>query len=272
MHTITRAVLVGLLSALAAAPAAAETVKIGFITTLSGPQGAIGEHMKSSVELALDHLGRKIGGLDVEIVYGDAMLTKVMEIAARQLLLAGVTTEVDLGAPLKQILDVRDRINKGQIVGTRVLASGPWISRGAGGAMQEGFGGQNITSPAEAATKVDELANAGIDLIKAHSGLTAEDYNAIADAAHRHHIRVHAHVYAERDVRNALENGIDVLQHVGSAGTAPPYSEKSIIEDTPNAAFQRRGFTTTVCQYVHAHSDPVPSVSVPGGLSPPLDR
>src|SRR5207249_778744 len=59
------------LSALAAAPAAAETVKIGFITTLSGPQGAIGEHMKSSVELALDHLGRKIGGLDVEIVYGD---------------------------------------------------------------------------------------------------------------------------------------------------------------------------------------------------------
>ena len=71
MHTITRAVLVGLLSALAAAPAAAETVKIGFITTLSGPQGAIGEHMKSSVELALDHLGRKIGGLDVEIVYGD---------------------------------------------------------------------------------------------------------------------------------------------------------------------------------------------------------
>src|SRR5438094_7550122 len=71
VHTITRAVLVGLLSALAAATAAAETVKIGFITTLSGPQGAIGEHMKSSVELALDHLGRKIGGLDVEIVYGD---------------------------------------------------------------------------------------------------------------------------------------------------------------------------------------------------------
>ena len=36
-------------------------------------------------------------------------------------------------------IDVRDRINKGRIVGTRVLASGPWISRGAGGAMQEGF-------------------------------------------------------------------------------------------------------------------------------------
>src|SRR3989454_1151547 len=51
--------------------AAAETVKIGFITSLSGPAGIIGKHMKDSVELALDHLGRKVGGLDVEIIYGD---------------------------------------------------------------------------------------------------------------------------------------------------------------------------------------------------------
>ncbi|MBM3217527.1 MAG: ABC transporter substrate-binding protein [Candidatus Rokubacteria bacterium] len=57
---------------LAVTPAAAqEKVKIGFITTLSGPQGVIGEHMKNSVELALDHLGRKIGGLPVEVIYGD---------------------------------------------------------------------------------------------------------------------------------------------------------------------------------------------------------
>src|SRR3989475_10104242 len=57
---------------LAAAPAAArQKVKIGFITTLSGPQGVIGEHMRNSVELALDHLGRKLGGVDVEVIYGD---------------------------------------------------------------------------------------------------------------------------------------------------------------------------------------------------------
>src|SRR2546428_7338005 len=27
--------------------------------------------MKASVELALEHLGRKVGGLDVEVIYGD---------------------------------------------------------------------------------------------------------------------------------------------------------------------------------------------------------
>ena len=50
---------------------AQQKVKIGFITTFTGPQGVMGQYMKDSVELALDHLGRKIGGLDVEVVYGD---------------------------------------------------------------------------------------------------------------------------------------------------------------------------------------------------------
>jgi len=68
-----RALSVGLIAAfVAAAPAIAQQkLKIGFITTLSGPQGVIGEHMRQSVELALDHLGRKVGGLDTEIIYGD---------------------------------------------------------------------------------------------------------------------------------------------------------------------------------------------------------
>jgi hypothetical protein len=41
-------------------------------------------------------------------------------------------------------------------------------------------------------------------------------------------------VYAEQDVRNALEMGIDVLTHAGSAGTAPPYSPQ-LITDIVNA-------------------------------------
>jgi imidazolonepropionase-like amidohydrolase len=165
---------------------------------------------------------------------GDAMLMRVMETAAKQLLMAGVTTTVDLGAPLQPILAIRDRINKGEVVGTRVFASGPWISRGATGAMQAGFGGVNIATPEEAAQQVEKLANAGVDEIKAHAGLTFEDYKAIVEAAHKHGLRVHAHVYAEQDVRHALEAGVDVLQHVGSAGTAPPYSPE-LIRDIVNA-------------------------------------
>src|SRR2546425_847487 len=57
--------------ALSAPAQAQQKLKIGFITTMSGPQGVIGQYMKDSVELALDHLGRKVGGLETEIIYGD---------------------------------------------------------------------------------------------------------------------------------------------------------------------------------------------------------
>src|SRR5207249_1871545 len=50
---------------------AADSVKIGFVTTLSGPAGIIGKHMKDASDLALAMLGGKIGGLPAEILYGD---------------------------------------------------------------------------------------------------------------------------------------------------------------------------------------------------------
>jgi branched-chain amino acid transport system substrate-binding protein len=59
--------------ALAAGPAMAQqkTVKIGFISTFSGPTAVIGNDMRNALELGLDHLGRKLGGLPVEVVYED---------------------------------------------------------------------------------------------------------------------------------------------------------------------------------------------------------
>ena len=62
--------------ALLAGPAIAQqkTVKIGFVSTFSGPVAAIGNDMKNSFELALDHHGRKLGGLPVEVTYVDDQL------------------------------------------------------------------------------------------------------------------------------------------------------------------------------------------------------
>ena len=50
---------------------AQQKVKIGFISTMSGPPAIIGKHMKDSVEIALDHLNRRVGGLETEVFYGD---------------------------------------------------------------------------------------------------------------------------------------------------------------------------------------------------------
>jgi branched-chain amino acid transport system substrate-binding protein len=73
MQKNTRSLLAGVIAAVfMATPAfAQQKLKIGFISTFSGPQGVIGEDMKNSVELALDHLNRKVGGLETEVFYGD---------------------------------------------------------------------------------------------------------------------------------------------------------------------------------------------------------
>lgn len=49
----------------------ADTVKIGFVTTLTTPAGVIGEDMKNSVTLALEHIGNKMGNLDVKLIMED---------------------------------------------------------------------------------------------------------------------------------------------------------------------------------------------------------
>ena len=59
-------------AAFSGAPAgAAETVKIGFVTTLTTPAGVIGRDMVDAVELALDQIGGTLGVLEVELIFED---------------------------------------------------------------------------------------------------------------------------------------------------------------------------------------------------------
>lgn len=50
---------------------AADKLKLGLITTLSGPIGAIGLEQQRTVDLAIKDLGGKIGGLPVELIVAD---------------------------------------------------------------------------------------------------------------------------------------------------------------------------------------------------------
>jgi branched-chain amino acid transport system substrate-binding protein len=66
-------VVAGVTLALGVYPAISQSksVKIGFVSTFSGPTAVIGNDMRNSFELALDHIGRKMGGLPVEVIYED---------------------------------------------------------------------------------------------------------------------------------------------------------------------------------------------------------
>ncbi|HUE47272.1 MAG TPA: ABC transporter substrate-binding protein [Aestuariivirgaceae bacterium] len=49
----------------------ADTVKVGFVTTLTTPAAVIGNDQKDAVDLAIEDMGGKMGDLDVEVIYED---------------------------------------------------------------------------------------------------------------------------------------------------------------------------------------------------------
>ncbi|KAA0681956.1 ABC transporter substrate-binding protein [Roseomonas genomospecies 6] len=57
--------------ALLATPAAADTLKIGMITTLSGPGAGLGIDIRDGFALAVEHAGGKLGGQDTQIIEAD---------------------------------------------------------------------------------------------------------------------------------------------------------------------------------------------------------
>jgi branched-chain amino acid transport system substrate-binding protein len=72
MRTALRAALTGALAiAFAQSAMAADSIKIGFVNTFSGPSAAIGNDARNGFELALDHIGRKMDGRPVEVIYED---------------------------------------------------------------------------------------------------------------------------------------------------------------------------------------------------------
>jgi len=66
-----RTIAAALAATMLTGAAQADSVKIGFITTLTTPAAVIGEDMKNAVDLAVENLGGKAGNLDIEIVYAD---------------------------------------------------------------------------------------------------------------------------------------------------------------------------------------------------------
>ncbi|GGF36453.1 ABC transporter substrate-binding protein [Aliidongia dinghuensis] len=92
---------------------AADPVKIGMITTLSGPGGYLGEEVRDGFQLAIDQEGGKLGGVPVTVEVADDGLKpgNAKDIAQRMLgsehikLMTGIIFSNVAGATVPDILD-----------------------------------------------------------------------------------------------------------------------------------------------------------------------
>src|ERR1700687_1424217 len=153
---------------------------------------------------------------------------------ARRTLEAGFTTVRNLGAKDYADIALRDAINDGDVIGPRMVASGPALGI-TGGHCDENllppafhFQGGGVADGVEGVQhKVREVIKYGADVIKicATGGVlskgddpnasqyTLEEMKAIVADAHRLGRRVAAHAHGAEGVRWASEAGVDSIEH-----------------------------------------------------------
>lgn len=154
--------------------------------------------------------------------YPPLFLSTIMPAAAKQLLLAGVTSARDLGASLEDSIAIREAIRKGEIPGPNLYVSGPFL-------QHEPYPGTEafrwgIKGEADARAKVKKLADAGVDVIKLidQDQMTMDEVRAVVDEAHKRRLPVVAHSHRPEEIRRGIQAGVDCFEHTG-LGTAPEY-------------------------------------------------
>jgi imidazolonepropionase-like amidohydrolase len=172
----------------------------------------------------------------------------IMPASAKQLLLAGVTSARDLGAPLKESLEVRDAINAGKIPGPTMYMSGPFIQHAPYPGTD--YFRWGVSGAEDARAKVRKLADAGVNCIKLidQDEMTMEEVLAVVDEAHKRKLPVVAHSHRPEEIRRGLQAGVDCFEHTGlsSAPEYPPDIIAMIRERTAKMSLGPLFWTPTI--------------------------
>ncbi len=187
-----------------------------------------------------------------ELGWYDDLVTEAAQVALR----AGVTTVFDTHGPLASLRRVRDRINRGELAGSRIFCAGNIIGNGGpysddfllepiGGAAlspstidtvnqewEQGVGGDLLwRSSEEVRIAVREyIATKDIDFVKytasAHNdnrfiAFSPDCQRAIVEEAHAAGMTAQACTQNGEALKMAIEAGVDLLQHGDVTGRYP---------------------------------------------------
>lgn len=114
---------------------------------------------------------------------------------------AGVTTVRGMLGYNHQ-LELKDRVNSGELIGPNLYLAGP------------SFNGGSVSSPEQAKEKVIQQKEEGWDLLKIHPGLTLAEYNTMAETANNLGITFGGHVPADVGIVQAIEAGQLTIDHL----------------------------------------------------------
>jgi imidazolonepropionase-like amidohydrolase len=171
-----------------------------------------------------------------------------LRVRRRTALEYGVTTVKSLGETyLPWTLELRRKLLEGELEGPRLLIVGP-IFTAPGGHPVGNLGGnpwliengtRQVDDPAQARIEVARLDSAGVDAIKVvysagrFGGVPKMSYEvleAIVAEAHEHGLRVVAHVATPDEIREAVEAGVDGVEHGTQFELDPAILERMVAD------------------------------------------
>ena len=202
--------------------------------------------------------------LDAQLAEPADVSREKMRQRAAAMVRAGITTARDLGGGAWLELELRDRIEAGEIVGPRLLCAGQPITS-IGGHCH--FWGGEAATLADAQAIIERQRQHGVDLIKVMAtggmqtpGSQPKDaqfdqatMSAIVAAANAHGYPVAAHCHGTPGIRNAAHAGVRSIEHCswigadGKRGAFDPQTAQEIarrgiwISPTVNAGWGRFG-------------------------------
>ena len=139
-------------------------------------------------------------------------------------LFGGVTTVRDLAWPPERIFPLAEASQQEDFDGPEILTAGPMLTAPGGYPLDAGWAppgtGRVVESADEGAAAVDDLAEAGVNVIKvalneaAGPTLPPDVLGAIVQRAHSHGLKTTGHVTGLGELRKALDAGLDELAHM----------------------------------------------------------
>jgi imidazolonepropionase-like amidohydrolase len=195
---------------------------VGATARLKAPEGAKlidlgGKYVIPGLIDAHIHLGL-VHGLkqDVDFYTTDLVQEQLKTYAAY-----GITSVLVLGTDKDSIFDIRAAQHAGRPELARVFTAGQGL------VYKGSYGGvpklnQPVATAQEARAAVDSQASKGVDLIKLWVDdefgtlpvrMPADISQAIIDQAHKHHLKVVAHVFYLDNAKTLVSQGVDALAH-----------------------------------------------------------
>jgi hypothetical protein len=126
----------------------------------------------------------------------------------------GVTGVRDMGGDIPVLHEWRKQIAEGQIIGPRMIVSGPMLD----GYLPDGKlrfpSSIPVTTPASAVAGVDSLKTQGVDFIKVQSVISHDAYLAAAAEAHKQGLPIVGYVPDKVRLREVVEAGQKSIEHL----------------------------------------------------------